>query len=69
MYEDVNAKCPYFVCANDRTIRCEGLFDGSNTEVLFNKVCKMTKHRYNFCDSDCWKGCPIAQTIDQKYKE
>lgn len=66
MYEDVNAKCPYFVTSSDRVIRCEGAIEGTNTEVRFAKVCRLPRHRFDFCDSDCWKGCPVAQMLNQK---
>lgn len=69
MYEDVNAKCPYFVCATERTISCEGVVYGSNIDVRFDKVSRVPKHRYDFCDTTCWQGCPVAQMISQKYAD
>lgn len=69
MYEDVNAKCPFFVSASERIISCKGVIKGSSIDVRFDKVSRLPKYRYNFCDTLCWQGCPIAQMISQELKD
>lgn len=70
MFEDVNAKCPYFKrVEKGLLIRCEGITKGNNIILAFSQYNKLTKYRYDFCDGSCWMGCPIAQMLNENYKE
>jgi len=82
---DVQAVCPFFVeeaaCGGSRKqlaqrklvqkrrIRCEGLSPGGKITVEFKSELECEEHRYSFCYSKCWKGCPLAGILNEKYKE
>ena len=70
MYDDASAKCPFFCTAvntkRKRYIRCEGVVPNSNILVSFCRPKKLEKQRRDFCDCDCWQGCPVAQMIAKK---
>ena len=70
MFEDVNAKCPYFRrVEKNLLIRCEGLDKTNNLILAFSKYNRLSKYRYNFCDSECWKGCPVAMMLSENMKD
>ena len=62
-------KCPYFKRVENKNIRCEGIDSTNNIVMSFSKYNRLYKYRYDFCDSRCWKGCPIAQVLEELYKE
>lgn len=68
MFDDVEAKCPYF-CSNDnREIRCEGIMDGCITVLRFDSQRKRKLHRSVFCDAK-YKNCEIFRMLEDKYEE
>lgn len=67
MYEDADAKCPYFKRANNMMIRCSSVIKNSDMILSFNRKGQVAKHRYDFCDCMSYQACPIAQMIaDEK---
>lgn len=68
MFDDVDAKCPYFCSNTNREIRCEGITDGCTTVLRFNSQKKRNLHRRIFCDAK-FKNCEIFRMLEEKYEE
>lgn len=67
MYDDVNAKCPFFQHSNKQKITCEGITDGCITNLEFKTKEKRNRHRRQFCDSE-YKNCKIYKVLEEKYE-
>lgn len=68
MYDDVDAKCPYFRSSDKREITCEGIADGCITALKFESQKKRNLHRSVFCDAK-YKNCEIFRMLEEKYEE
>ena len=68
MYDDVNALCPYFQSSGRKEICCEGITDGSFTNIKFRSGDKRDMHRRIFCDAK-YKNCEVYRMLEQKYEE
>ena len=49
-----------------RRIRCEGLTPEGKIFLEFKSPEERTEHYNNFCTSECWRGCPLAQMLEAK---
>ena len=67
-FDYVNAKCPFFLSSTDTTIECEGCFSRSKIKNEFKIKAERDNVRKKFCDSEKYKDCLIAKTLDSKYK-
>ena len=47
-------------------IRCEGLRPGGKIFLEFEDPRERDEHYENFCVSECWRGCPLAQMLETK---
>ena len=50
-----------------KRIRCEGVVSGSKIYQEFKNEDEKEKYLYDFCASDCWRGCPVAAMILERY--
>lgn len=77
---DIYAVCPFFIDppgsssknANieQKRIRCEGFLADVKMTLDFDRTQKRENWANDFCRTYCWRGCPIAQMIqDCKYPE
>ena len=62
-------ECPYFSSTKSQRIVCESV---NSESVLFTMTFINSKKRdeyiSEFCTNGCWKGCAVAQLIEDKYK-
>lgn len=68
MFDDVEAKCPYFRSSGKRKITCEGITDDCTNCLLFITQEKRDLHRRIFCD-DKYQYCEIYQMLQEKYED
>ena len=68
MFDDVNAKCPYFQRSEKRKISCEGVTDGCTTNLEFKTKAKRNLQRELFCD-DKYTNCEVYRMLEEKYTE
>lgn len=68
MFDDVDAKCPYFHSSNKREITCEGIADGCITALKFESQNKRNLHRSVFCDAK-YKNCEVYRMLEEKYAD
>lgn len=58
--------CPYFKSEKTTGLSCTGILDDT---VCFRSIFQNKELKYNhmesFCTSFCWKGCPIAQMLQE----
>lgn len=67
-FDDVEAKCPYFIYSLKKMIVCEGIMDGCTTKLEFKSQDKRNQHRRLFCDSKyCY--CEINRMLEEIYDE
>ena len=68
-----SVQCPYFIriAYNGRTIVCEGLLPKCETACAFKTAADMEEWMRNACDhgTDYGERCPLARTLDGKYKD
>lgn len=68
MFDDVDAKCPFFRSSGKRKINCEGITDDCTTSILFKNQEKRDLHRRIFCDCK-FKYCEVFRMLNQKYED
>lgn len=68
MFDDVEAKCPFFKSSGKRKISCEGITDECTTCLIFISERKRNLHRNIFCDAK-YKNCEIYKMLEEKYVE
>ena len=67
MYDDVNAKCPYYRTSGKRRITCEGITDMCVNIIEFNAKEYRNMHRRIFCDAK-YENCEIYRMLEEKYE-
>ena len=62
-------ECPYFLSTKAQRIVCEAIND-SSTKITMTFKNNESRNNYikNFCTNGCWRGCVLAQLIENKYK-
>lgn len=74
---DVNTyvKCPFYKKHSNKgkidqvSITCEPIIDKSiSFRNIFLNEKTSKEHMNEFCKSDCWKECPVAEIIFNKYR-
>ena len=68
MFDDVEAKCPFFLSSGKRKITCEGITDDCTTNLTFVTQQKRNLHRKIFCDAR-FQNCEIHRMLEKKYDE
>lgn len=68
MFDDVEAKCPFFLSSGKRKITCEGITDDCTTNLTFVTQQKRNLHRKIFCDAR-FQNCEIHRMLEEKYDE
>lgn len=68
MFDDVDAKCPFFKSSGKRKITCEGITDDCVTCLTFVSQHKRNLHREVFCDAR-YKNCEIFKMLLEKYED
>ncbi len=68
MFDDVNAKCPFFLSSSQRKISCEGITEDCITCLSFSSQQKRNSHRKLFCDAR-YRNCEIFKMLEEKYEE
>lgn len=59
------AQCPFYVSENGTTIRCEGVSENNNIELVFSG--NADKYKDQYCTDD-WENCLIARMLWSKYR-
>ena len=68
MFDDVEAKCPFFLSSGKRKISCEGITDYCTTCLMFVSEKKRNQHREIFCDAR-FQNCEIYRMLVEKHEE
>lgn len=68
LYDDVNARCPFFRYSEYRKISCEGITDGCSTNIEFDCKANRDLHRRVFCDAK-YQNCEIYTMLEAKYED
>ena len=68
MFDDVEAKCPFFKSSDKRKILCEGIIDDCATNLIFISEQKKKLHRKVFCDAK-YGNCKIYKILEEKYEK
>ena len=68
MYDDVEAKCPFFIRSGHNHITCEGATENCVTVLQFEKKEKRNQHRRCYCD-DNYGSCVICKMLNSKYEK
>lgn len=68
MYDDVNARCPYFCASDKQKVACEGVTDGCRTVIEFNSHNKRDRYREMFCNAR-YEQCKVYKMLEEKYDE
>lgn len=66
---NVNTKCPYFHSETGKKIYCSANMEGANIALCFTDAEKKEEYQENFCFTFCFKGCRIAQLIEEENGE
>lgn len=64
--------CPFFKRESSKGkigIICEGFEGVGEVAIYFTRNSKKRSFQESFCFCECYKGCPIAQLVDEKYPE
>lgn len=70
--ESAKTICPYFIRESTKGrigIVCEGFEGVGEVGIYFSSTRKKRKFQENFCYCDCYKGCPVAQVVSEKYED
>lgn len=62
----IEAECPFYTSEDKYKIRCEGLWDGSTTHIVFPSPQKKKRHKQKYCCTN-YKVCMLAKTLYTKY--
>jgi hypothetical protein len=68
MFDDVDAKCPFFLSSGKRKISCEGITDDCTTNLTFVSQQKRDLHRNIFCNAK-FRYCEIYKMLEEKYED
>ena len=68
MFDDVEAKCPFFLSSGKKKVTCEGITDDCTTSLNFISQQKRNLHRRIFCDAR-YTNCEIFKMLEEKYEE
>jgi hypothetical protein len=62
--------CPFYVTANNSSIRCEGYSEGTNLRLIFFDKEKMDCHTRRYCNNmKGFESCPLYPIIMKQYEE
>lgn len=62
-----NAVCPFFRAAYERTIRCEGIIQGTVIASTYSSFSACREHVKTVCsDIQACKDCPLYRSIEKK---
>ena len=61
--------CPFYKRHRDISVTCESYMDHVNAQLNFTSPKKRKAYMDDFCFTDCWRGCPLAQLAGEKYEE
>ena len=62
-------ECPYFLSTKQQRIVCESINDISTKITMTFKNNELRDDYINdFCTNSCWRGCVLAQLIENKSK-
>lgn len=68
--DDEVAICPFYGSSTPQSLVCEGVLGQSVfTKTKFKSEEARLVYMSNFCNTYCWRGCVIAQAIEEMYKE
>lgn len=67
-FDDVDAKCPFYLSSGKRKISCEGITDGCTISLTFVSQQKRDLHRRVFCDAR-FRYCEIYNMLEEKYED
>lgn len=68
MFDDVDAKCPFYRSSGKRKITCEGITDDCTTTLTFTSQEKKALQKKIFCDAK-YENCEIHKMLEEKYEE
>lgn len=67
IYDDINAKCPFYLQSGKKTVMCEGITCECRLHVLFDSEEVRNRHRRIFCDA-AFRNCEIFEMLEKKYE-
>ncbi len=68
VYEDVDAKCPFYKRSNKNSISCEGIVSNSSLTIGYVSPKEKATQKRVFCN-DRYQNCEIYQMLMQKYEQ
>jgi hypothetical protein len=63
MFDDVDARCPYYQSSDKKKISCEGITDECIISLNFLTSEKRDEHRRIFCDAR-YRNCEIHKMLE-----
>jgi hypothetical protein len=70
MFDDVDAKCPFFRESDKMKIKCDGITDRCTTNLMFATKKDRNLHRKVFCnDIKKHKYCEVYQMLEKCNEE
>ena len=57
------AICPFYKHETSQVIYCEGIREGSVLHLAFASKTDAKDYKEDFCHTNCWRGCVIAQML------
>ena len=60
--------CPYYKKMRKNAIICEGAYDRVNLQTNFISAREKQEYIDQFCATECWPGCAVAQLAAEKYE-
>lgn len=64
-----NTICPYYIKEATFSITCESTIEHAVNVIRFMTRELKEEYQHDFCEDYCFRGCPIAQLLEERYKE
>lgn len=65
---DTYVKCPFYEWEDGIRLCCEGVFENTKTQTLFDDKPLRRMYERKFCKRD-WDKCPLAQALEKKHDQ
>ncbi len=64
-----NTICPYYIKEAEKSITCESTIEGAANMLRFVTRELKEEYQHDFCECFCYRGCPVAQLMEERFKE
>lgn len=68
MFDEIRARCPFYLDSEARSITCEGITDECKMKIEFKNRNARNQHRSIFCDAK-FENCEVFRAIKEKYED